>query len=71
MFSPHMKKEISDFIQELLKDTRHHELPDSGEIRFLLHVDGEARHSYANIRNESDRHVPAPDNLIRNTQFER
>ena len=68
MLSPAVKKEISDFIQEMLQDVDDRELPD-GEIKFLLHIDGRTAGSWANIRNESDRHVPAPDNLIRNTQF--
>lgn len=70
MFSPALKKEISDFIQELLQDTNHPELP-RGEISFLLHVDGVDNSSWANIRNESEKHVPAPPNLIGNKQFQR
>jgi hypothetical protein len=70
MFSPQLKKEISDLIQVFLQDTKHPELP-LGEISFLLHVDGATDSSWANIRNESDRHIPAPQNLIKNTKLSR
>ena len=70
MFSPELKKEISDFIQELLKETNHHELPD-GEVSFILHVDGAESYSWANIRNDSDRHIPVPDNIVRNLKIRR
>lgn len=39
MFSPELKKEIAEYVQQLLAITNHHKLPD-GEIQFLLHVDG-------------------------------
>jgi hypothetical protein len=65
MFSSETKKEISDFIQELLQETKDKELP-KGEISFILHVDGAKGWSWANIRNKSDRNVPVPNNLIRN-----
>lgn len=50
MFSVRQKREISDAVQKILRATGHPELPD-GEIRFLLHVDGAASWSWANIRN--------------------
>lgn len=70
MFTPKVKKEISDFIQDLLQEIDDSELP-KGEISFLLHVDGETGESWANIRNESEKNdpVPIPFLLNRNTQF--
>lgn len=40
MFSVSQKREISDAIQKILRDTNHPELPD-GEIRFRIHIIGE------------------------------
>lgn len=39
MFSVEQKREISNKIQLILRDTNHPELP-KGEIKFLIHVDG-------------------------------
>ena len=50
MFSPELKKEISDAVQEILQNTKHGELP-IGEVNFLLHVDGAESWSWANIKN--------------------
>jgi hypothetical protein len=50
MFSVRQKREIADTIQQLLRDTHHPELP-AGEIRFLLHVEGDQVWSWADIRN--------------------
>lgn len=50
MFSISQKREISDAVQKILKETRHPELP-KGEINFLLHVDGDETWSWADIRN--------------------
>jgi len=69
MFSPKLKKELADFIQELLQETRDDELPD-GEISFILHVDGRDYDSWANIRNEADRHLKVPGNFIKNLNFD-
>ena len=50
MFSVGQKREISDKIQKILKDTNHPELPD-GEVSFLIRVEGEKSWSWAEIRN--------------------
>lgn len=50
MFSVRQKREISEKVQQVLKDTNHPELPN-GEISFLLHVDGASSWSWADIRN--------------------
>lgn len=50
MFSVQQKKEISDKIQAVLRETNHPELPE-GEIEFSIHVDGAESWSWADIRN--------------------
>lgn len=50
MFSVKQKREISDAVQKILRDTNHPELPAS-EISFSLHVDGKESWSWADIRN--------------------
>lgn len=50
MFSVEQKRKISDAVQEILKDTKHPELPET-EINFLLHVVGAEAWSWADIRN--------------------
>ena len=50
MFSVRQKREISDAVQKILRETGHPELPDS-EIQFNLHVVGAACWSWADIRN--------------------
>lgn len=50
MFSIQQKREIADAVQKILRATNHSELP-SGEISFLLHVDGAEYWSWADIRN--------------------
>jgi hypothetical protein len=50
MFSVKQKREIADKVQGILKYTSHPELP-TGEIQFLLHVDGAESWSWADIRN--------------------
>ena len=50
MFSLRQKREISDAVQNILKETKHPELP-KGEINFLLHVDGAESWSWADISN--------------------
>ena len=53
MFSVRQKREISDAVQKILRNTNHPELPQ-GNITFLLHVDGAYPWSWADIRdNES------------------
>jgi hypothetical protein len=53
MFSVQQKREISDAIQKILKDTNHPELP-CGEIKFLLRVDGAEGWSWADIKNNGN-----------------
>ena len=50
MFSVRQKREISDAVQKILRDTNHPELPE-GEIEFHLDVAGKQAWSYAHIRN--------------------
>lgn len=50
MFSVRQKREISEAVQKVLRDTNHPELPD-GEISFNLHVDGAEAGSWADIKN--------------------
>ena len=50
MFSVNQKREISEKVQKILKETNHPELPE-GEIQFSLHVDGAESWSWADIKN--------------------
>lgn len=50
MFSVRQKRDISEAVQKVLRETNHPELPE-GEIQFLLHVDGAESWSWADIRN--------------------
>ena len=50
MFSVRQKRDISDAVQKILRDTNHPELPDT-EIKFELDVLGAESWSYASIRN--------------------
>ena len=50
MFSIAQKRQISDAVQKILRDTNHPELPET-EIGFHLHVDGAERWSWADIKN--------------------
>ncbi len=54
MFSVREKREISAKIQSILRDTKHPELPEDGEISFQIHVDGLESWSWADIRNNGD-----------------
>jgi len=65
MFTQQQKQSISNLVQAILKETACDELP-SGEINFILHVDGAENWSWANIRNNSARDVEVPDILIDN-----
>ena len=62
MFSPKLKSLIAEHVQSLLQSLDHHELPE-GEINFILHVDGKESWSWANIRNNSDKDIPAPSSI--------
>ena len=57
MFSVRQKREISDAVQKILRDTDHPELPD-GEINFDLSVMGAESWSWARIKNNGS--VPNP-----------
>ena len=57
MFSVRQKREISDAVQKILRETNHPELPDS-EIQFHLRVDGAESWSWADIKNNGA--VPEP-----------
>lgn len=50
MFSVRQKREISEAVQKILRDTNHPEL-SKGEIPFHLHVEGAEDWSWANITN--------------------
>ncbi len=51
MFSVDQKRRIAMAVHGILRETQHPELPPEGEIRFLLHVEGAERWSWADIRN--------------------
>jgi len=50
MFSVKQKREISDKIQQVLRETNHPELPED-EIQFTIRVGGAESWSWADIRN--------------------
>ena len=50
MFSIGEKREISDKIQKIIRDTNHPELPE-GEISFHIHIKGAEGWSWADIMN--------------------
>ena len=66
MFSQKLKMEIAEKIQSILQQIEDDELPNRGEINFILHVDGAEDWSWANIRNSTRKYVPPPDCLIGN-----
>ena len=51
MFSTQQKRQISNQIQRILRDTNHPELPPEGEIRFQIHIEGAEPWSWADIEN--------------------
>jgi hypothetical protein len=57
MFSLNQKRIIADYVQHILRETHHPELP-AGEISFHLHVDGAESWSWADIRNNGAVHNP-------------
>ena len=65
MFSPELKNQIAEQIQQLLAETNHPELPE-GEINFLLHVDGAEAWSWANIHNNGAIEPGIPHGLFMN-----
>lgn len=58
MFSVRQKREISEKVQQVLRETKHPELP-AGEINFTLQVAGAESWSWAIIKNNGS--VPNPD----------
>jgi hypothetical protein len=50
MFSIRQKREISEKVQKILRETNHPELPET-EIQFNLHIEGKEVWSWADIRN--------------------
>ena len=58
MFSVKQKREISEAVQTVLRNTDHPELPD-GEIHFQLHVVGSTPMSWADIRNNGSVESPS------------
>lgn len=50
MFSVAQKRAIADKVQQILRETEHPELP-TGEIRFILRVEGAESWSWAEIQN--------------------
>lgn len=50
MFSVRQKREISEAVQKILRDTNHPELPE-GEISFHLKVYGKENWSWTDIKN--------------------
>jgi len=50
IFSVNQKREISNAVQKILRETNHPELPD-GEITFHLHIEGAEAWSWADIKN--------------------
>lgn len=65
MLSSKVKKEVAEKVQKILQEIDDNELP-KGEINFLLHIDGEENWSWANIRNNKNKDVPPPSNLVLN-----
>lgn len=61
MFSVRQKREISEAVQKILRDTKHPELPNDGhtEIEFHLHIEGAEKWSWADIRNNGNVHAPS------------
>lgn len=57
MFSVRQKREISDKIQKILRETDHPELPED-EISFNIHVNGKQEWSWADIQNNGAVLIP-------------
>lgn len=58
MFSVRQKLDISEKLQQVLRETNHPELPE-GEITFFLHIEGSSQFSCADIKNNGA--VSAPE----------
>lgn len=70
MFTVDVKHKIATEVQKILRDTDNGELP-MGEISFILHIDGVASWSWANIRNNGNHSLSVFDELDRNMLFQR
>jgi hypothetical protein len=70
MFSVRQKREISEAVQRILRETNHPELPKGREIEFTLHVKGIEGWSWADIRNNGSVENPVvnPWNEIQDKQ---
>jgi len=58
MFSVQQKRDISEAVQRILRNTKHPELPDC-EIQFRLHVRGAEIWSWADIKNNGEVKKPS------------
>lgn len=69
MFSVNQKRQISEAVQKVLRETNHPELP-TGEIQFLLHIDGAEAWSWADIKNNGAIFEPSinPHNEAQDTE---
>ena len=61
MFSIEQKRDISDKIQKILRDTNHPELPE-GEIIFVIEIEGKEYCSRAKIKNNAPNPTVNPCN---------
>ena len=57
MFSVRQKREISDKIQKIIRETNHPELPN-GEVVFIIRIEGAEPWSWAVIENNGS--ITAP-----------
>jgi hypothetical protein len=65
VFTLKTKQAIANAVQEILRQVKDDELP-TGEVQFLLHVDGAEDWSWANIRNNNAENKNAPIALQQN-----
>jgi len=70
MFSVRQKREISDAVQRILRETNHPELPDD-EIIFHLHVHGAESWSWADILNNGAVNNPSVNPHNERQDFEK
>jgi hypothetical protein len=65
MLTPKVKSQIAEEVQNILQLVDDVELPE-GEINFILHVDGAASWSWANIQNNGNIYKDVPEALVCN-----
>ncbi len=58
MFSVQQKRDISEAIQTILRNTHHSELPEH-EIKFTIHIEGAESWSWALIENNGAVEIPS------------